>query len=163
MRIVTHHLYLLIYTIAHGPKFVRIQVIDTTTESGSAVEVTAKTASGIIQESLGDEESLTISENEPKKVKLNMDQFLQDENMRDNLKKDILLMNRLMNEAATGSGTSPIPRNPIDFNQSQKIRREIFASLPKNNELNKFFVSETIEDEARQLSIFSRTLSGSRQ
>lgn len=51
----------------------------------------------------------------------------------------------------------------IGMAQRNKIEREIAASLPKNNELNEFFVSRAIEDDARQLGMFSRTFSGTAQ
>lgn len=74
-----------------------IEVIDSTTGTGSAVEVTVQTASGILVEDLKVEESLKIGNNRQEKVKLNMDQLLQRENMRNHLKSDILLMNHMLN------------------------------------------------------------------
>ncbi len=140
----------------------KMEVIDTT-ETRSAVDITVKTESGIIQDGLENEESITITKEKHEKIKLNMDQLLQEETMRNHLKSDILLMNQLMNEANSSSGSAPMKRNNINSNQMQKIRKEIFVSLPKNNELNKFFISPAIEGEARQLNMFSRSLSGSRQ
>lgn len=141
----------------------RIDVIDTTIGSGSAVDVTVNTASGILQENLSDEESLTILTNQQKKVKLNMDQMLQDEAIRDNLKKDILLMHRMMAETMNKSRNTPMSMMEIPRDQFQKMSQEIMRSLPKSNELNKFFVSQIIEDNARQLGIFSTAFSGSAQ
>ncbi|MDD2745346.1 MAG: FecR family protein, partial [Candidatus Gracilibacteria bacterium] len=141
----------------------RIDVIDTTIGTGSAVDVTVNTSSGILQESLSDEESLTILKNLQKKVKLNMDQMLQDEVIRDNLKKDILLMHRMMTESMNTSHKTPITMMEIPKDQFQKMNQEIIRSLPKSNELNKFFVSQIIEDDARQLGMFSTAFSASKQ
>lgn len=142
-----------------------VRVIDTTAGTGSAVDVQVKTASGTVQENLKNEESLTLRNQESEKSKLNMDQLLQDEFVITNLKKDIVLMHAITLGERTSSGTlnPPLVMQSMNREQLEKINQEIIASLPKNNELNKFFQSSVIEDEARQLPIFSRALSGSTQ
>jgi hypothetical protein len=114
-------------------------------------------------EELKKEESLKIDQNTQKKVKMNMDQLLQKENIKNYLKKDILWMNELLNSTKQNNGASPLLLAPIDADQLQKIRLEILASLPKNNELEEFFLSRAIENDARQLDMFSGNFSGSTQ
>jgi hypothetical protein len=140
-----------------------LEVIDSSTQTGTAVEVTVQTASGILMEELKKEESLKIDQNSQKKVKMNMDQLLQRENIKNYLKKDILLMNELLNNTKQNNAASPLLLEPIDADQLQKIRLEILASLPKNNELEEFFLSRAIENDARQLDMFSGNFSGSTQ
>lgn len=131
--------------------------------TGSAVDITVTTSSGILQENLSEEESLTITKDLQKKVKLNMDQLLQEEEVRDNLKRDILLMHRMMMESMNQSRKTPMTMMEIPKDQFQKMNLEIIRSLPKSNELNKFFVSQVIEDDARQLGRFSTAFSGASQ
>jgi hypothetical protein len=140
-----------------------LEVIDSSTQTGTAVYVTVQTASDILMEELKKEESLKIDQNTQKKVKMNMDQLLQKENIKNYLKKDILWMNELLNSTKQNNGASPLLLAPIDADQLQKIRLEILASLPKNNELEEFFLSRAIENDARQLDMFSGNFSGSTQ
>ncbi len=140
-----------------------LEVIDSSTQTGTAVDVTVQTASGILMEELKEEESLKISQNTQKKVKMNMDQLLQRENIKNYLKMDILFMNQLLNISKQNKEVSPLELQPIGTDQLQKIRVEILASLPKNNELEEFFLSWLIENDARQLDMFSGNFSGSTQ
>jgi hypothetical protein len=85
-----------------------LEVIDSSTQTGTAVDVTVQTASGILMEELKKEESLKIDQNTQKKVKMNMDQLLQRENIKNYLKKDILWMNELLNSTKQNNGASPL-------------------------------------------------------
>lgn len=149
--------------VYRNEKEASVRVIDTTTGTGTAVDVQVETASGTVQEGLKNEESLTLKNSEPEKTRLNMDQMLQNEFVLANLKRDIILMHSMTLNNTTGSGAAPVAMQQINREQMEKITQEIMVSLPKNNELNKFFQSNVIENEARQLPIFSRALSGSTQ
>jgi FecR protein len=132
-------------------------VIDSS-ETVWAVEIEANTSSGVIREVLAAEESLIILEKEPKKLKLNMQRILANEENRKFLKQDLVYLEILKNEKLAPTPIRSIPEwmkprmQPISDDQYQKIDREILASLPSPQELPQFFDSNAIKNEAIQLS-----------
>ncbi len=129
------------------------QVIDSAEGTG-AVEIIAETESGSVTELLSPEESILVNEKKLKKLKLNMERILSDEETNENLKKDLIYMGALqrLEKEPSKKPNGPIQMAILGDDQFGKITREIDASLPKNNELQRFFDSSAIENEAVQLN-----------